>query len=256
MNSRRTLPDHVIFVCACENGVTVVSACSPFVGETERIGGLTFRYRAMKSTISLLSILASLALVLSGCTPLQVVTHRVSASESTVPAGRYALDPHHWNVSFDVDHLHYSRFVIRFDKAAAQLDWGARGMDDSTVRATIDASSVNTNVPLLDRMLKGPDMFDVARYPQIEFASARFQRTGEDRGTLTGDLTIRGTTHPVTLNVTFNGHAVNPLTKQETLGFSADGHFSRAQFGLTTWYPAVGDDVHVAIQAEFDKERE
>ena len=193
------------------------------------------------------------AVALTACTPLQVVTHHVSSSESSVPPGRYQLDPHHWNVSFDVDHFHYSRFVIRFDKTTAQLDWNADGMSGSSVRATIDASSVNTNVALLDRLVKGPDMFDVERYPSIVFVSTAFQRTGDDKGVLTGDLTIRGTTKPVTLNVTFNGHAVNPLTKQETLGFSADGHFSRAQFGLTTWYPAVGDDVHVAIQAEFSK---
>ncbi|MDR5807470.1 YceI family protein [Caballeronia sp. LZ019] len=207
----------------------------------------------MKSNVYWARLLASVALLLAGCTPLQVVTHRVSASESTVPVGRYALDPHHWHISFDVNHLHYSRFVIRFDRATAQLQWNARGMEDSTVRATIDAASVNTNVPLLDRMLKGQDMFDVARYPDIDFVSTEFVRTGNDRGALTGNLTIRGTTHPVTLNVIFNGHAVNPLIKQETLGFSADGHFSRAQFGLATWYPAVGDDVHVAIQAEFEK---
>ncbi|MDR5776178.1 MULTISPECIES: YceI family protein [unclassified Caballeronia] len=189
----------------------------------------------------------------SGCTPLAVVTHSVSANESSVPPGMYQLDAHHWNVSFDVDHLHYSRFVMRFDKTAGQLDWSADGMTGSTVHVTIDAASVNTNVPLLDRMVKGPDMFDVARYPNIEFVSTGFTRTGNDKGTLAGNLTIRGTTRPVTLDVTFNGHSVDPLTKLETLGFSADGHFSRAQFGLTTWYPAVGDDVHVAIQAEFAK---
>jgi polyisoprenoid-binding protein YceI len=195
---------------------------------------------------------ASLAL-LGACTPLEVVTHRVSANEASVPSGRYQLDAHHWNVSFDVDHLHYSRFVIRFDKVAAQLDWSNDGMTASKVRAIIDASSVDTNVPLLDKMVKGPDMFDVARYSDITFVSTGFERTGDNKGTLTGDLTIHGTTRPIALNVTFNGHAVDPLTKQETLGFSADGHFSRAQFGLSTWYPAVGDDVHVAIQAEFAK---
>jgi polyisoprenoid-binding protein YceI len=193
------------------------------------------------------------ATALGACTPLQVVTHSVSANESSVPAGQYQLDPHHWNVSFDVDHFHYSRFVMRFDKVTGQLDWNAAGMAKSTVHVVIDASSVNTNVPLLDRMVKGADMFDAARSPNIDFVSTSFTPTGDDKGTLTGDLTIRGTTRPVSLNVTFNGHAVNPLTKQQTLGFSADGHFSRSQFGLTTWYPAVGDDVHVAIQAEFSQ---
>ncbi|KND61698.1 Protein yceI precursor [Candidatus Burkholderia verschuerenii] len=202
----------------------------------------------MKTRALLLALI-----MLAACTPLQVVTHHVSSSKSSVPVGRYQLDPHHWNVSFDVDHLHYARFVIRFDKVTGQLDWRADGMTGSAVRVTIDASSVNTNVPLLDRMVKGPNIFDVERYPDITFASTSFQRTGENKGTLTGDMTIRGTTRPVTLNVIFNGHAVDPLTKLETLGFSADGHFNRSQFGLTTWYPAVGDDVHVAIQAEFAK---
>jgi polyisoprenoid-binding protein YceI len=55
----------------------------------------------------------------------------------------------------------------------------------------------------------------------------------------------------VTLDVVFNGFGPDPLTKQDTLGFSAEGSFSRAKFGLATWYPAVGDDVHVRIQAEF-----
>lgn len=191
--------------------------------------------------------------VLDACTPLRVVTHSVSTKEASVPAGRYQLDPHHWNVSFDVDHFHYSHFTMRFDKVTAQLDWRPDGLAGSSVAATIDAASVDTNVPVLDRMVKGTDMFDVARYPQIRFVSTRFERTGDARGTLTGDLTIHGVTQPVTLDVTFNGYAPNPLTKEATLGFSAQGHFSRAKFGLSTWYPAVGDDVRVRIEAEFVK---
>src|SRR5476649_1567236 len=197
-------------------------------------------------------LLIALALSMSACTALSVVTHSVSPDEASVPAGRYQLDPHHWNVSFDVDHFKYSRFVMRFDKTTAQLNWNAAGMDQSAVTVDIDATSLDTNVPILNKMVSGPDMLDVEHSPTIHFASTAFKRTADNKGELTGDLTIRGTTRPVTLTVTFNGHAPNPLTKQQTLGFSADGHFSRAQFGLSTWYPAVGDDVHVAIQAEFD----
>jgi polyisoprenoid-binding protein YceI len=187
----------------------------------------------------------------AACTPLRVVTHTVSQSETRVPPGQYELDPHHWSITFDVDHFRYSRFTMRFDRATAKLDWEEGGLDRSSVAATIDAASADTNVPLLDKLVKGADMFDVARYPQIRFVSTRFERTGDARGTLTGDLTIRGTTQPVTLDVTFNGFAPDPLTKKDTLGFSAEGHFSRARFGLSTWFPAVGDDVNVRIQAEF-----
>lgn len=191
------------------------------------------------------------ACALGACTPLRVVTHSVSPVESQVSAGRYQLDPHHWSVTFDVEHFGYSRFVMRFDRVNAQLDWREGGMEQASVDATIDAASLDTNVPALDKIVKGKDMLDVAHYPQIRFVSTRFVRTGDARGTLTGDLTIRGVTRPVTLDVTFNGSAPNPLTKQPTLGFSAHGHFSRAQFGLATWFPAVGDDIAVRIEAEF-----
>lgn len=194
--------------------------------------------------ISVLAMVAS-------CTPLRVVTHTVSQSEKQVPPGQYELDPYHWSITFDVDHFKYSRFTMRLDRATAKLDWNEGGLDRSSVAATIDAASVDTHVPLLDKLVQGADMFDVARYPQIRFVSTRFERTGEARGTLTGDLTIHGITQPVTLDVTFNGFAPNPLTKQDTLGFSADGRFSRARFGLSTWFPAVGDEIDVRIQAEF-----
>ena len=194
--------------------------------------------------ISVLAIVAS-------CTPLRVVTHTVSQSETRVPPGQYELDPHHWSITFDVDHFKYSRFMMRLDRATAKLDWNEDGLDRSSVATTIDAASVDTNVPLLDKLVKGADMFDVTRYPQIRFVSTRFERTGAAHGTLTGDLTIRGITQSVTLDVTFNGFAPDPLTKKDTLGFSAEGHFSRARFGLSTWFPAVGDDVTVRIQAEF-----
>jgi polyisoprenoid-binding protein YceI len=188
---------------------------------------------------------------LAACTPLRVVTHSVSHTEADVPPGRYTLDAHHWSIVFDVDHLHYSRFVMRFDRAQATLDWRAGGFDAATVEATIDATSLDTNVPALDAMVKGPQMLDAQRFSQIRFTSAHFGRTGDGRGTLTGNLTIRGVTQPVTLDVTLNGYAPNPLTKQPTLGFAATGRFSRAAFGLTTWYPAVGDEIGVRIEAEF-----
>ncbi|RDK02075.1 YceI family protein [Paraburkholderia lacunae] len=199
------------------------------------------------------ALLSATLLAPMACTPLQVLTHTVSQSEARVPAGRYELDRDHCSITFDVDHLKYSRFTMRFDRRQGQLDWNEGGLDKSAVTVTIDAASVDTNVPVLDKMVTSASMLDVARFPQLRFVSTHFERTGESRGTLTGNLTIRDVTQPVTLDVTFNGFAPDPLTKKDTLGFSADGHFSRAKFGLSTWYPAVGDDIHVRIQAEFGK---
>jgi polyisoprenoid-binding protein YceI len=199
------------------------------------------------------ALLAATLLTAVACTPVRVLTHSVSQNETRVPAGRYEIDPNHTSITFDIDHFKYTRFTMRFDRKQGQLDWNEGGLDRSTTSVTIDAASIDTNVPLLDKMVKGSDMLDVERNPQIRFVSTRFERTGESRGTLSGDLTIRGVTQPVTLDVTFNGFAPDPLTKKDTLGFSAEGRFSRAKFGLSTWYPAVGDDIHVRIQAEFVK---
>lgn len=211
--------------------------------------------------MSSLSVCTLLARTLSGallltamaCTPVQVLTHSVSQNEARVPVGRYEVDPDHTSITFDIDHFKYSRFTIRFDRKQGQLDWSDGGLERSTATISIDAASIDTNVPLLDKMVKSDSMLDVSRYAEIRFASTHFERTGDSRGTLSGDLTIRGVTQPVMLDVTFNGFAPDPLTKKDTLGFSADGHFSRAKFGLATWYPAVGDDIHVRVQAEFVK---
>lgn len=208
--------------------------------------------RAAACVRAFLIVVAATA-VTNACTPLEVVTHTVSTTESRVPTGTYKLDPSHWSVTFDVDHFKYSRFVMRFDRVTGQLDWRAGGMANSSAAITIDAASIDTNVPQLDKMVKGDEMLDVARYPDIRFASTSFERTSETGGKLTGDLTIRGTTQPVTLDVKFNGYGVDPLTKLDTMGFSAEGSFSRSKFGLSTWFPAVGDEVRVRIQAEFDK---
>jgi polyisoprenoid-binding protein YceI len=209
--------------------------------------------RRLTSRVVILTAMLASSMLMPACTPLRVVTHTVGTDEARVPQGDYSLDAHHWSITFDVEHLKYSRFVMRFDRAQGKLTWKAGGLEASTVDALIDASSVDTNVPLLDKLVKGPDMFDAASYPTIRFVSTRFVHTQAAAGELEGELTIRGVTRPVALDVTFNGYGVNPLTKEDTLGFSARGKFSRAQFGLSTWYPAVGNEVQIRIEAEFAK---
>jgi len=187
---------------------------------------------------------------LISCTAIDVVTHHVDSRPLDAPVAVYTLDPRHFSVLFDVDHLHYIRFVARFDRVHATLHFDpvwAR----STVNATIDAASVDTNVPILDKLLVSNAMFDAADYPEIAFRSDHLTPTGPNLAELDGTLMVRDKAIPVVLQVTFNGAAPDPLTHLPTMGFSAHGHFSRAALGLATWYPAVGDDVNVSIQAEF-----
>ena len=143
---------------------------------------------------------------------------------------------------------------MRFDRKQGQLDWNEGGLEREHSGDHDRRREHRYECAAARQDGEGRRACSTClAIRKIRFASTRFERTGESRGTLSGDLTIRGVTQPVTLDVTFNGFAPDPLTKKDTLGFSADGHFSRAKFGLATWYPAVGDDIHVRIQAEFVK---
>lgn len=198
-------------------------------------------------------LVASLAASLASCTALRVVTHEVNDDPVKAPAGLYRLDPRHSSLLFDVDHFGYSRFVARFDKVEATLDANTAEPEKSRLSVTVKAASVDTNVRELDSMVTGPDLLDAARYPDIRFETTALRRTGAKTGEMTGNLTMHGKTKPVTLEVTFNGGSPDPLTGDDTLGFSARGAFNRADWGLSAWWPAVGNDVNVRIEAEFIK---
>ncbi len=201
---------------------------------------------------------AALLLVILGCascTAAKVLTHSTSPNPLDAPSGLYHLDPYHWSVTFDVDHLGYSHFVMRFDQMDADLDFQASDPARSSVTARIAAASLDTHVGELDELIRGPDLLDTDQFPEIHFVSRQLHQTGYNNGEMEGDLTIGGVTRPVTLAITFNGGAPNPLSDKFTLGFTAIGHFDRTTFGLSKWYPAVGREIRVTIEAEFNMSR-
>lgn len=193
------------------------------------------------------------AVLLAACTALNVATHRVSDDPVDAPAGTYRADPQHTSVTFDVEHLGFSRFVACFNDVAATLEAVPDAPEKSRLEVTIKAASIDTNVAELDRMLTAEDMFDAARHPEITFVSTSIVRMGLKTGEVTGDLTMAGRTHPATFTVTFNGAAPDPLTGENKLGFSAEGTLDRADWSLGKWWPAVGTEVRFRIEAEFAK---
>ena len=98
---------------------------------------------------------------LGACTPLQVVTHTVTQTEARVPVGQYKLDPHHTSVTFNVDHFKYTRFTMRFDRVAGEIDWKEGGLDK--LRGKIigyiyfDGGYGLEPVPLLDQLARHAD---------------------------------------------------------------------------------------------------
>lgn len=195
---------------------------------------------------------AGLALLaaLTGCTAARVITHSPDPSAQAAPAGVYRIDPDHTAVLWAVDHLGYSVFRGRFDTVTGRLTFDPQDPAKSRLAVAVDTLSLHTGVPALDAQLHAPDLFDSQAYPLIRFDSGDITLTGPTTGTVDGMLTLKGRSHPLRLHVTFNGAAPNPISGAQTLGFSATGTVRRSRLGLGRWRPAVGDTVHLTIDAE------
>ncbi len=172
---------------------------------------------------------------------------------SNITPGSYELDDTHAYLSFSYSHLGLSNPQIHFADFVANLELSGNDMSQSQVSITIDAASLDSAIPELDDDLKGADFFDVANYPEITFQSTAYEETSESSGRLTGDLSVRGVTKPVTLDVTINSAAMNPLNRREMIGFSATGILNRSDYGLTAYAPLVGDELSLTVQVEFEK---
>ncbi|MCR5881018.1 YceI family protein [Phenylobacterium sp. J367] len=179
----------------------------------------------------------------------------------TAPAGRYALDPTHSTVTFQVSHLGFSNYTAGFDQLGGALQFDPANPAAMSVEATIDVASLDLPAPPagFKTELLGAQWFDVGKHPQITFRSTKVEPTGPRAARVTGDLTLHGVTRPVTLEATFNGGyppgGMDPGGAR--VGFSAKGAFKRSDFGMGYGVPApgtsmgVGDEVAVAIETEW-----
>jgi len=174
------------------------------------------------------------------------------ASVATVQAApvTYTLDPNHMSVAFIINHLGYANLLGRFNTVSGDIAFDKDKVDASAVKVVIDTASVDTNHAKRDDHLRSPDFFNVKEFPQMTFKSTKIEQTGENTGRLHGELTLLGTTKPVVLDVTFNKQAPNPMSKKETLGFSARGTIKRTDFGMKYGAPNIGDEVQLLIEAE------
>jgi polyisoprenoid-binding protein YceI len=180
-------------------------------------------------------------------------------------AGAYALDKTHGSLLFRVNHLGFSHYTARFTRFDAQLQFDPAKPEAMHVSATVDPTSIQTDYPLpkpnFDKDLQSKSWLDTAAFPKMTFESTSVQKTGANTARVTGNLTLHGVTHPVSLDVTYNGGyaAMNMDPAGSRIGFSARGTLKRSDFGVSFGIPApgtmlgVGNDVEVIIEAEFIK---
>lgn len=186
-----------------------------------------------------------------------------AASTAPVPPGDYTLDKAHSTLLFRVDHLGFSHFTARFKRFDAQLHFDPKQLTASQLNVTVDATSIETDYPdpkTLDfnAQLQGEQWLNTAKYPQMTYRSTKIESTGPKSVRVTGDLTLRGVTKPVVLNVTYNGgYAGHPMDPHARVGFSAHGTLKRSDFGIAFGIPAPGttmgvsDEVEIIIECEF-----
>lgn len=165
-------------------------------------------------------------------------------------AADYMLDPSHTHVLFMVDHLGFSKMVGLFKDISGTLSFDPANVGASKLNVTVKTASLETQFTPRDNDLKGADWFNVTEFPDMTFVGTGFVKTGEKTGTVTGNLTMLGTTKPVTLSVTFNKVGVRPSDKKDTAGFSATASLKRTDFGLKTYVPYIGDEVSLVIESE------
>jgi polyisoprenoid-binding protein YceI len=180
-------------------------------------------------------------------------------SAANIPAGDYRTDPAHSSLIFRVNHLGYSHFTGRFETWTARLHLDPGHPEASTLEATIDPRSLNSDNPPTGFMdqIRGAEFLDSARFPQLTYRSTSITRTGANTATVNGDLTFHGVTHPVSLDVTFNGgYPGMSMDPQARIGFSAHGTLRRSEFGVAYGVPAPGTTMGVSDEVEFIIETE
>jgi polyisoprenoid-binding protein YceI len=175
----------------------------------------------------------------------------VALVSAPVFAATYTLDPGHTQVVFQWNHFGFSNPTAQFGSIEGTLEFDQADPTKSTVSAKIALSSVNSNVPKLDKHLQTDEFFDAAKFPNATFKSTKVEKGGApDKLKVTGDLTLHGVTKPVVLDVTVNKVGEHPMLKMASAGFDASTTIKRSDFGIGKYVPAVSDEIKIRITSE------
>jgi polyisoprenoid-binding protein YceI len=175
----------------------------------------------------------------------------------TIPAGTWIVDPIHSSIGFEVKHFGISTFRGRFTGYEGGIETGDGSLE--RVKGTVQVESVDVKDPQLAGHLQQEDFFDAANTPEITYSSTGVRQLDGERFELTGDLTIRGVTRPVILEVTVDGAGRDPLGN-ERISLVGNGEIDRTEFGLSyndtmdNGVLLVGEKVRLVLSVEAAKE--
>lgn len=181
-----------------------------------------------------------------------VAQSAMTRNPAEVRAGTYALDPAHGKITWGVDHLGFSTYYGQFVNVSAELVLDPANPAASTLTASIPLTDVASNSDGLDRHLQTADFFDTENHPVATFRSTRIEVDRDDptEADVWGDLTLRGVTRPVKMEVEFNQAAPSSRGAYR-VGFDGKATIRRSEFGINFALPALGDEVDLHIEGEF-----
>lgn len=171
---------------------------------------------------------------------------------------RWVIDPDHSVARFSVRHFMIASVEGMFGGMTGWVEVDPPDLGQLSAEAEIDVKSLTTGHPERDEHLLSADYFDAEKYPKILFRSIQIETTRGHHGKLKGDLTIRGTKVPVTLDFEFSGPVKSPFSGKTCIGFSASGKVNREEYGMTMNYAmegggvVIGKDVQIHIELEAD----
>jgi len=164
----------------------------------------------------------------------------------------YTPDKWHTRIYFTVVHMGLSNYGGRFVEYDIQFMFDEENMENSSVEVTVPVSGIDTFSPELNGKMPNPEFFDTQNYPTIHFKSTKIEQTDAMKARMTGDLTIKDVTLPITFDVIFNGKVMHPFFKLNNVGFTAVATLDNRAYGvnpLPDWMLAPAVEVRVEMEA-------
>lgn len=174
-------------------------------------------------------------------------------------ADAYSLDPGHTQVRASWNHAGYSTQSLLFRQVTGDIAIDFDAPANTSLNISIPVAGIDTGVEAFDKHLASGDFFETEKFPNATFVSTSVEKTGDATLKVTGDLTIKGTTKPVTLDVVVNNSGDHPLGqfidyyKGEWVGVTATGSIVRSEWGLGFGAPITSDEIDLFISAELKK---
>jgi polyisoprenoid-binding protein YceI len=176
-------------------------------------------------------------------------------TQEAIRTTKWTIDPLHSEVLFKIKHLVISTVTGSFTKFEGQVNTTGEDFENAQISFSIDVSSIHTGQEQRDAHLKNSDFFEIEKYPAISFTSTSFIKTGDNQYILTGELTMRGTTKEITLDVEYGGTEKDHYGNTKA-GFELSGVVNRKEFGLTfnslteSGGLALGENVKIAANIQ------